>query len=212
MPKPSIMKAALFLAVCTLAPQAHADRLELFGPAVTVGVVQGLTLSPAQKEGLRHFKRQKSYFGAMYVSQDGKSYQHYFNWHSLKRVKQATRQSCEQLSQDTCVLAAVSVPKGLDPNMPDLTGFGSSAAREMIDYRTQQVAGTYGAFAVSGSAHEGYSYGWDSEAEARATAIAYCQIGVVKDLAPLGIEGRKFAVKQGYNICRVTHITTPAKP
>jgi hypothetical protein len=187
----------------------NADNLKTFNPAASIGVAQGLELSPIQKKGLRHFRRQNSYFGALYVSKNGTSFQSFINWHSLDRVKQAARKGCEVISKDTCVLAAVSVPKGLDPNAKNLHGLGSWAAHDIKDYKNRQVEGGYGAFAVSGSAHQGYSHNWPNEAEAREAALAYCKIGVVKDLAPLGIEGRKFSHDHGYDKCHVIHVTHP---
>lgn len=194
---------------CSAASLASADSLKTFTPAVSIGVVQGLELSPIQKKGLRNFRRQNSYFGALYVSKDGATFQSFINWHSLDRVKQAARKGCEVIAKDTCVLAAVSVPKGMDPNANDVHGLGSWAAHDIKNYKKRQVKGGYGAFAVSGSAHQGYSHNWPNEAEAREAALAYCKIGVVKDLAPLDIEGREFSHAHGYDKCHVIHVTRP---
>lgn len=104
-----------------------------------------------------------------------------------------------------------SVPKGVDPNGRDVRGLGLWALRDFGTYTTKQVADGYGAFAVSVSAHQGYAHGWQNEAEARATAIAFCQAAVARDLTTLGIEGRTFARAKGYDECRVIDVTRPAE-
>jgi hypothetical protein len=198
------------IAVAITVSSADTAPLATFGKKVSIGTVPDLALSPIQKEGLRGFRNMKAYFGALYVSRDGTSYQHFVNWHDLDKVKVAARKGCEIASLgNPCVLAAVSVPKGMDPNGENARGLGSWAQRDLAVYRKRQVDGRYGAFAVSGSAHQGFSNDWVNEAEARDTALAFCEAAVANDLTTLGIEGRAFARAQGYDTCEIIEATGP---
>lgn len=208
------ISALTFAAALACTSPATAQALEAiptYGTSSVVGVVPDLALSPVQKRGLREFRRTKSYFGALYVSKDGKAYQHFINFHDLARAKQATKAGCEIVSGgNPCVLAAVSVPKGVDPNSKKAHGLSRFGLHDLKKYRKSQRAGTYGAFALSSSAHQGYSFGWPNEAEARAAAIAFCDASVAQDFAYLGIKGRKYARANGFDKCHVVD-TTPAQ-
>jgi len=196
-----------------LASIAHAETVggfKVYNNSVSVGVAPNLNLSPIQRRGLREFRRARSYFGALYVSTDGTSYQHFINWHDLDGAKFAARNGCEIVSEGVpCVLAAVSVPKGVDPNGSSTKALSSSAQGDLKRYRSRQVQGRYGAFAVSNSAHQGYSHNWVSEAEARGAAKAFCDSAVARDLTTLGNEGRAIARKRGFTTCRVIATTGP---
>lgn len=194
---------SVIIGALTLAAPAHAQP-QTFGKATILAKVEDQKLSKEQKQGFNNFRKNKTYFGAYYVSLDGTEGFFVKNFNSLEIAKRAAKKGCEIVSMGSnCRLYAVMVPKGIDPN-GDAEGLGAEASRAFaLDYPAQQIAGTHGAFAISRAAVFGYSFGWDSRAEARATAVSYCQAGVAKLLAKLTIEGRKWAQSQGYTTCVV---------
>ncbi|UWR23599.1 hypothetical protein [Sulfitobacter sp. S190] len=195
------------LALC-LATALGADTpkdVTTYGFDVVFARNPDVTLSEFQEKGLRKFREMDAYFGALFVSEDGNAYQHFVNWHDLTLVKQAARKGCEMISRGSpCYLSTVSVPAGYDPNGPTEPGLGLWALRDwQNEYLPKQESGSFGAFAVSNSAHQGYSHGWFSAEEAREAAIAYCKAAVAQDLAGLGIEGRAYALARGFDRCTI---------
>ena len=209
-----MIRSTIFAAAATFAltaPLSAQEAIKIHPKQVTIGVVKNVKLSPLQRKGLSYFRSQKSYFGAFYVSLDGKWFQSFINWHYLEKVKVAVKKACDTRPNGSpCVLAAVSVPEGVPVDAKSATGLGSSARASMQDYRDRQVEGQYGAFAISNSSHEGYSFNWPNSAEARETALEYCRASVAHDMAGIGTEGRKFARAKGYNTCKIIDRYDPA--
>lgn len=133
------------------------------------------------------------------------------NFHIFNTAKAGARKYCETASGGKrCTLYAVTYPQGMDPNATGLAGFSQSAAKDFKSrYKREQQMGKYGAYALNGAYGYGISFGWTSAAEARKAAISYCNADSAQALAPLGIEGRKWAIKRGLEKCRVVHAHTP---
>lgn len=203
----TMMKYAL--TVLALTASASAADPVLFGDGHRVGVVQGVEVSSDQRSSFRDFKRETGYFGAFYIDRSSDYSFWVQNFHNLGTAKDVGLKGCQIVSGGgNCALYAVVVPKGMDLATPTAQGLSQEAYSEYTGaYRTRQTEGRYGAIAVSGAAEVGVSWNWQNEAEARATAIAYCEKEVAAELAELNIEGRAWVKRRGLDTCRVVEST-----
>lgn len=203
-----IASAATALALLTTAP-AQAEPTLFIGKA-RLGTVQGMELTPAQRSVFRNFRAAKSYFGAFYIRPGTDFSGNTLNFHSLDAARSAARQICETTAGAPCTLYAVTYPAGTDPNTPGLSGLSQPAQEDFRGpYQTQQIDGKFGAFAINGANGYGYAFGWENAAEARASAIEFCNADSSQTLAHVTIEGRKWARERDLHICRVVDVHTP---
>jgi hypothetical protein len=127
------------------------------GTGAHIGVVEGQKLTDIQRAGLRDFRKMRGYFGAIHVSQDGQSYQHFVDCHNLDKVKTAAKTGCELFSDGSpCVIAAVSGPDGMAFDSAAVRGLGLWALRDFARHQKRQVSSTYGADPVATSAQQEY--------------------------------------------------------
>lgn len=183
----------------------------VFGKRSDLFVASKEKLNPKSQKHYSKFKNGKSYFGAFYFSpQAGQSY-FVKNFHDLRAAKLAAKNGCRLLSgKANCILYAVSVPKGIDPNGKATKGLGHAAGSYFKGgFKKEQIAGKYGAFAISGGAEFGATWGWVSAKEARASAIAYCETDLAKQMAVFDIKTRNWFKSSGLAKCRVVHTTGP---
>jgi len=207
--RPSRMSLVALCAALLAGPAAA--EVKTFGNAVNIAKVPGVTLGTAQRKALKHYSRKKAYFGAFFVVPDT---DHYFwtrNFHSLDTARAAAKQGCEIVSEGkACTLYALLYPKGTDPNTARLEGLSQRTAKEFLNrYPKRQKNGKFGAFAINGANGYGVSYGWPNAAEANEAAAAYCNAQSARDLASLGIAGRKWAQSKGLDKCRVIDTHSP---
>ncbi|MDG1067426.1 MAG: hypothetical protein P8P40_03470 [Sulfitobacter sp.] len=199
---------------CTLAltavTTAHAET-KMFPNSARLATVSGIQLTTTQRKSYQQFRAQRVYFGAFYVREGTDFTGDTINFHSFDTAKAAARKYCEAASGGkSCTLYAVTYPQGVDPNAKGLAGFSQPAAKDFKGrYKREQIKGKYGAFSLNGAHGYVISFGWKSAAEAREAALSYCKADSAQALAPLGIEGRKWALARGLEKCRVVDTHTP---
>lgn len=186
-----------------------------FGQGTHVGRVTGLPALPGDLHRLyTRFKREANYFAAMAVHFE-KGYGYYIqNFHDAGRARAAALEGCRQgAGAEGCVIYAVAMPETLPVDQSTARGLSEVAAQSYnSDYRKYRKPGTYAAFAISGASHHGYGSAYATEADARDSAIAYCNVYVAKDMARLGPRARDFTRARGWQTCKVVDVAyTPAK-
>lgn len=195
--------------LAALAP-AHAE-IRIFPEAARVGTVAGLELSPEQRRYYRQYRKNASYFGAFYIAPGTDFFGDTVNYHSFDTAKAAAQKICELASGGKdCTLYAVTYPAGVDPNAKDLRGLSQPAAKDFTGiYQRSQEPGRYGAFAVNGAFGYGQSFGWSSEAEAKASALNFCTADSYEALAFLPKAGRDWARQRNLAACTIVSVHSP---
>ncbi|MEP5729271.1 MAG: hypothetical protein ABJL67_07830 [Sulfitobacter sp.] len=193
------------------ATASFAEAPTVYGKKNVFARVEAVTLTSAQKSHYRNFRREDAYFGAFYVTSSGDGSYYTYGYHDLSLAKAIAKRGCEAIHQGPCTFFAVAVPEGVDPNATQASGLGAVSALDYNGiYRDRQTTDGYGAFAVSGSAHHGYSFDWPNAAEARAAAIAFCEVEVAKALTEVRIIDREWAKSNGLTTCRIIDSYAPA--
>ena len=172
-----------------------------FGQGKQIGRVGTLPALPPKLRGsYGKFRREARYFAAFAVHFEKAEGFYIQNFHDVASVRATALEGCKQFAEaDGCVIYAVAMPASLPVDQSRATALSEWSADDFDTvYKEKQKAGTYGAFAISGASHHGYSYGYKTSAEAKDTALSYCKIGVVKDMAELGPEARKYARASGW--------------
>ncbi len=185
-----------------------------FGPGTQVGRVSGLPELPhSLRKSYAEFRRGMSYFGAYAVHFEEEVFFWVRDFHSAGRARAAALEGCKQLSeQQGCVIYAVSIPETLPIDQSQADGLGRLASDAFKTvYQENRQPGSYAAFAISGASHYGYANADASAADARDTALAYCQRGVAGDLASIGPRGREFVRNRKWEACRVVDVTFTPK-
>lgn len=203
------MLLATLLCVAGFSP-ASAQTKD-FGNAVRLAKVPGIELSRVQRESFRSYRSKKAHFGAFYVvpgTDDGFWTR---NFHDFDIAKAAAKKGCEIISKGgDCQLYALLYPAGVDPNAQGVKGLGLQASKDLKSrYKREQKKGKYGAFALNRAFGYDVSMGWNSTAEAREAALAFCKSSSSQALAPLGIEARKWSIARGLDKCSVIDTHTP---
>lgn len=195
--------AALFFSV--LAGQGGAQDVQTFGNEAKTGHVEGVSLLPLQKSGYLKFRRSGGYFGAIYVNTETDAGFYVSGFHDLAKAHSAAKKGCSEFSrgEGTCVLYAVTLPKEMPFDTVTAAGMGQESYQAYMNKYLANKETGHRAFAISGASQYGLSYGWDDAAEARETALAYCEAAVAKELAGLNIEGRRWAKAHGLTKCRI---------
>lgn len=208
-----MLSAALAFTLMAATP-AIAQPLQ-FGAGTKYGRVSGLPeLNADQRKGYAQFRNKVKYFGAFAVNFETGFWFYIQNFHDLSRVKTAAVEGCRQISQaEGCALYAVAVPKSASISDSNASGISLEAYQDFNGgYLKHRKPGTYAAFAISGASHHGYGYAYESRADAEDSAIAYCNVGVAKDMAEYGPDARKFARARGWQKCKVVDVSfTPAE-
>jgi hypothetical protein len=180
----------------------------------TIGKDPAATLLPIQKRIFTDFRSERSHFGA-YARNIAEDTSYWVrNFSDLGKARAAALKGCDVLStsgvKGKCTIYAVMVPKGMDVSTTNARQLGREAAQVFTgSYRSKQVEGRYGAFASSPSSAYGTSWNWPNAAEARATALAYCEANALIDLASLNIEGRTWAKRNGLATCDIVDVFGP---
>ncbi len=200
----------VFLCAAVFAGPAISE-VKTFGNAVNMAKVPGVELTTGQRKALKNYSRKKAYFGAFYVVPGTDNFFWTRNFHNLDTAKAAAKKGCEIVSEGkACKLYALLYPKGTDPNATQLGGLSQRTAKDFnTRYPKRQKNGKFGAFAINGANGYGVSFGWPNAAEANEAAKAYCNAQSARDLASLGIEGRKWAQSKGLDKCRVIDTHSP---
>ena len=191
------------------------SEVQTFGKSVKVIQYSNAKLQRDQRGLLRWLKSKshKQYFGAMYINPTEDKAFAVTQFHSLESAKIAAKAGCRIESEhngDQCTLYATVVPKSLSPQTTKASGLGLRAYSFFVGkYRSKQQSGKYGAFAISGMSNFGYSYQYDTKAEAIDTALSYCQSNVAKFMTSLNKEGRDLARKNGADKCSVVSVVHP---
>ena len=204
----------LAAAALTLAAAQLAAAPKDFGPEISVIRSDAITLKPKQARHFAGFLKRKNYFAAFYVNDAVDEAFSVWGFADLNLARQAALKGCQEVSkgQGTCRAYSEMLPKGMAPSTKSAFGLGKGNREVFLGaYQEAQKAEGYGAFAISPAYQFGYSFGWVNEAEARATAVSYCEAGVAEALAGLNIEGRAWARSKGLTRCKVVDVTRPAE-
>ncbi|QUJ75129.1 hypothetical protein KDD17_08800 [Sulfitobacter albidus] len=204
------------LLACLIAPLPVLAQPTDFGQGTQVGRVEGIgPLTPEMARVYRSFRREARYFAAMAVNMDSGVAFWIQNFHDAGRARAGALEGCDVISlrKPGCAIYAVAMPESLPIAQSRATGLSEEAADALATvYTERRIPGTYAAFAISGISHFGYADAELTEADARDTAIAYCNRGLAADMAELGPDGRRFARARGWDKCRVIDVqfTPPA--
>lgn len=180
-----------------------------FGQGTQIGRVESLPKLPSSLQPLYNtFRNEVRYFAAFAVHFEKEKGFFIQNFHDAGRARAAALEGCRLVAQASgCVIYAVAMPESLPVDQSKASGLSELAASQFnMEYSEHRDAGTYAAFAISGASHEGYGYNYTTAADAKDTAIAYCQIGVARDMAELGPDARKFARARGWQHCKVVDV------
>ncbi|MEJ6710285.1 MAG: hypothetical protein QNK92_16075 [Amylibacter sp.] len=153
------------------------------------------------------FFEKSRYFGAFYINPFGGQSFRVIDYGSLKAARETAENRCNtDASPAKFQLYAVSVPTGQDPKSDNIVGFSQGATIDFnADYLTHQNEGHFGAFAVSKGVSYGYTWDWNSQAEAEASTLLFCESDMLEDLAKVYIVEREFSVNAGYTSCKIAH-------
>ncbi|GIT87742.1 hypothetical protein [Roseobacter sp. OBYS 0001] len=180
-----------------------------YGKQTAFGTVSGVEMSKKAKTAYRQFRGEANYFGAMYTNMTTDLSYWVWGLHNLSDARQAARADCELGSggKGNCTLAALSYPRGTSPNDDFSNGLSQEGSKDFeTEYKGQQKAGKYGAFAISRVGSWGYSWSFDERSEALATALLQCEASTKGVLADLNAKQRDWARRNGYVECKVVDI------
>ncbi len=216
MKKQARLSFALILTV-VLPVIGNAADLKKFDKSIRIIKVSDIKLSRDQKNNLRGFRNTKRYFGAFAINPQSDISFWTRDFSSLNAAKKSALKGCEIYSKndendnpaDTkkCLLHTISVPKGISVNDDNAMGLSSSALKSFNGrYQSKQKANKFGAFAHNQGPNFGMSWNYKSEAEARETALSYCEAGVARDRTQFDSEARAFAKSTGFDKCEIVHV------
>lgn len=197
------------IAALTLSAGGAQSEVQTFGNKVRLVKTSTVKLTKKQKIGLSDFRRNKAYFGAFYINTAEDTGYWVRNFHVLENAKKAAKTGCRyysKISKDTCVLYALILPRDMDPATKNAAGLSQGSLKFFEGkYRKKQARAKqpYGAFAINGANNSGAAWGKETAAEARSTALAWCEAGAARLKAQLNIFGRKWAEKSGMDRCRI---------
>lgn len=212
----------LVLVLSGLSGRAGAE-VELFGPKARVFIHADLPLTADQQRGLEGLRTDPQYFGAMAILPGSYIYANFRGFHSWDMAIDGAVSECRRLSllagvQDRqCVLIASVIPKGLDEKEVLARGRGKLSAglgqgsyfTFTGAYRDGKVRGTYGAFAISNFAQDGYSLGLPTRAMAEDWAVGECEAAVARAIVPYSRDVREYLREEGLDRCRVVDVQEP---
>lgn len=219
---PRLIFGLLFAALLS-APASAQQGLNLFGPGAKLIYHSTAELRPLQKRGLRWLRGDMQYFGAMAIVPGSGVYAVYRGFHSWRIAVTIALFHCRmealRAGEDpkACVWYASVVPRSLDVDKAVAKGvrglpygLGQNAYKAFVgDYERRQRPNTYGAFAISGFAQDGYSYGFSNAVDAADRAKAQCEASMAKALVPYPREIRDLFREKGLDRCWVVHIHKP---
>lgn len=197
------------VALCTsLALPATAEVTD-FGQGTQIGTVAGTPeLGRDAKRVIRQFNRKARYFGAVAAHPDTQEVFWVYNFHSVSEARAAALKGCAEFAQaEGCQIYGVAMPESLPLDQSSAIGMGEEAADAFNTvYQEYREPGKYAAFAISGANHYGFGNAYDTAADAKDSALSYCQRGVARDMPEIGPRGREFARARGYDTCRVIDV------
>lgn len=173
-------------------------------------------LKPKQWAALQDFRKGIHYNATFVIHLYADIFVSFDNFHSLENVEQFALVGCQLLSKmemrdpEKCVLYAslALAPTGTATAIASRMGQRSFLGFSGEYTRTQKI-GQYGAFAISGMAEDGYSWGYSSEEEAVDIAISYCEAEATRAIAGFSSAAREAIIEEGLVECSVVHVTHP---
>lgn len=208
--KTPLGRMALWTLLTAIASPALAEfPLSDFGKGTKFGkAAQAPELGRDARKQVTIFRRKARYFGALAANPDTQHVYYVFNFFDIAKAREAALEGCRQISEAKgCRIYAVAMPQSLPVNQARASGLSEEASITVHGrYQEHRKPGKFSAFAISGSSHFGFANAYDTAADAKDTALAYCNRGVAADMADIGPRGREFARARGYNRCRVIHI------
>ncbi|WP_152610540.1 hypothetical protein [Leisingera sp. ANG-DT] len=201
--------AALVTALCSLATSASAEEILLEGTRPKVTVHSAERLSGEIKRQFAYFRKNADFYGALYVNRAEDVAGEFWDTRNIALAKQSAQKSCRLKSQDQslCELYATVGPR----NPANGTGatLSQSGNRTFKKYQSLQKAGKFGAFATTGYGSPGYSWGYSTEVEARASAIRGCESGLEKIYKNTSAHLVQNVMDKKRDTCRVIHVSKP---
>jgi len=80
-----------------------------------------------------------------------------------------------------CIAYGEMLPTDMSCNQHQASGLGQKTRALFLgEYQKQQTQTGYGAFAISGAYNSGSSFNWERAAEARDTALSFCESDFAK--------------------------------
>lgn len=208
--------AVAALALCITLPVPGAAEVQVYDKKTNVARVLEYKLGPEQKRAWRDFSRSCCYFGAYAINTERDLGFFVQGFNSRKMAISAAETGCAEFSRSeganpkACRLYAFTVPTEVDVKDAAAAGLGVPAREGFIKlYQKNQSKTGYGAFAIASGRGWGASWDWPTRAEAKATAIAYCEADVAQTMAEIGPKAKDWVGKTGAGKCRVVHETAP---
>ena len=208
----SLMIAIFVPAICL--PVSLPAEVLTFGYEIKLVKYSTAELKPLQQEGLNWLNNSDhGYFGALSINLVEDTWAAVRGYNSFETARQFAQHGCKALSKnypDQCILYASVIPGSLDPLITSASGLGLPAFKVFNgEYSRNQIAGRFGAFAISGIAEHAFTLGYMSESEAVSRAIKYCEEFAAKTVATFEKEDQTAVRKEGFDKCEVVHVTRP---
>lgn len=195
----------------------------LFGKGAQLVVHSQIQLEPPQRRGLSWLRYDMQYFGAMAIVPGTNVWSAFRGFHSWDNAISVAKVGCGLQAVSAgenpkaCILYASVLPRSLDPTEAASRGYGklpsglgqNAYGAFVGDYQRRQKPNKFGAFAISGFAQDGYSYGLGSETAARDHAIGACEASLAKALIPYPRDLRDFLRHNNLDRCWVVHVHRP---
>lgn len=181
--------------------------LEGFRPKLAVHSEE--RLEGEVKKDFAYFRKHADFYGALYVNRKEDISAEFWDTRSMELAQQSARKSCQLKSQDPshCELYATVGPK--NPATGTGLTLSQTGNRLFKKYQQLQKDGKYGAFATTVFGAPGYSWGYDSEVEAKASAIRGCESSVENISNKTSAHLVQNIMKGEGDTCRVIHVTKP---
>ena len=200
-----------------LEANVEVPEIQLFGDGTKVVIQSNIALKAGQfREFNNNFSQGKEYFGAFAVNRTRDTFFYFNGFHSLEVANQFAIMSCRNYSiernhdPDKCVLYANLIPTSVKPSDISARGMGYPSYTAFVgEYKNNQIAGKFGAFAVSGMSEDGYSWGYASKEGAIDEAVSVCEGWAARHIAGNSKSDRDAIEGAGLTDCRVVHISGP---
>jgi len=190
---------------------AQAQQAQNFGKGDKVHILSDVKLSSKQQRHFRQFRSKVNYFSYFFVTPDGETSVYVGGMHNLENAKEAAKIYCKleaKDKQDTCMPYAVSLPKTVSGTTTRASGFSESASRALTGkfVRDAKKRKGWAAMSINGAYQWGWATGRTTKTDAIDSANAFCESAALSALAELPAEFRKWALKRGFEKCKVGYV------
>ncbi len=161
-----------------------------------------------QRDGLEKMQDGARYFGAMFVEKGGRGWGTYKGANRLEDALDLAKRICDRWSdRGTCVLAAVTLPAGLELGALPRNSLNKAGSEEYVRYEIAEEG--FRAFAASRNIAVGWAFAQPTPQAAIEAALKDCTRSSMTHLLRYDVDLRAKAIKEGLFDCRVIDSAGP---